>query len=321
MALSQASKERIKEQLKNRRKTRQFKQPKFPTLTEMEYGSAIIKEVKKIDDLVKEYLLPEIDRLNNKERFDRIFPSLSGLALATAILARIKSVFYGESIKPDTEPRQEIFTRSLKRMVTPFLLRVKQKTEKQFVDEFQRQTGVEPTQNILDVDEFIKDSLSQNVALIKTIPQQYFSRLENIVHEAVTKGELSGQVRNKIQELSGAQKNRARLIARDQVGKLVANMEEVRQRKVGVKEYIWRTQQDSRVRSFTNSNGYSDHKRLNKTVIKWNDPPVTVFKGKRAGERHHAGTDIQDRCWPQPIYDEITGISHPDTIEARKRSV
>ena len=32
-------------------------------------------------------------------------------------------------------------------------------------------------------------------------------------------------------------------------------------------------------------------------IVKWNDPPQTVFRGKRAGERHHAGTDIQ--CFPK----------------------
>lgn len=324
MAISQAQRERIKEQLKNRRKTRAFKIPKFPTMEEMEYGNAIIKEVKKIDDLVKEFLLPDLDRLlsHKEERFDKtsLFFWLTGIPLINAIISRIKSAYYGESIEPESEPRQVVFTRSIKRMVSPYLERVKRKTEKQFVDEFQRQTGVEPTANILDVNEFIEDSLSKNVALIKTIPQRHFAEIERVVKEAVTKGELSRSVKDKLLEISDASKNRARLIARDQVGKLVANIEEARQRKAGVSKYIWRTMRDSRVRSFANSNGYSDHKRLEGQIIEWSDPPVTVFKGNRAGERHHAGTDIQDRCFPQPIYDEITGIPHPDTIEAMKKA-
>ena len=322
MALSKASKERIKKQLKNRRKTRPFKEPKFPILIEMEFGTAIIKEIKQIDELVKEIIIPELDRLTEHKtsRFDKRFSNLTGIALAAALIARVKSVFYGESIEPNAEPRQEIFTRSIKRMVSPYLQRVKEKTETQFVDEFKRQTGVEPTPNVLNVDEFINDSLSQNVALIKTIPQQHFSQIETVVNEAVRKGELSRSVQSKLLEVSNISKKKARLIARDQIGKLVGNIEEARQRKAGVTEYIWRTKQDSRVRSFANSKGYSDHQRLEGTVQKWSDPSVTVFKGKRAGERHHPGTDIQCRCHPQPIYDEITGVSHPDTIEARRKS-
>jgi uncharacterized protein with gpF-like domain len=322
MLISKTHKDRIKDQLRNRRKTRQFKTPRFPTMIEMEYGKAIIKEVKKIDETVKEILLPELDRLtgHKQERFDKRFADLAGIALVAALIARMKSVFYGESIKPDTEPRQEIFTRSMRKMVSPFVERVKKKTEKQFVSEFERQTGTTPTRNILNVDEFVNDSLRNNVALIKTIPSQHFSKIEQTVKEAVRKGELSATTKEKILELSDVSKRRARLIARDQIGKLTANIEEARQRKAGVTEYIWRTRQDGKVRSYANSDGYSDHKRLEGVIIKWTGPPVTVFKGKRAGERHHAGTDIQDRCFPQAIYDEITGVEHPDTKEARKKA-
>jgi len=319
---TEAQRNRIKKQLSNRRKTRAFKEPPENRMIEMEFGKAIIKEINKIDEITKKVLLPELDRLtgHKQERFDLQFKDLAGITLAAALIARMKGMFYGESITPDSEPRQEIFTRSINRTVKPFLNRVKEKTEKTFVNEFERQTGTKPLPNQLNVDEFIQDSLQKNISLIKTVPGEYFSDIQRIVEEAVTKGELTASAKKKIQELTGAAKNRARLIARDQIGKLTANIEEARQRKVGVTEYIWRTRQDGRVRSFANSKGASDHKRLEGVIIKWNDPPVTVFKGKRAGERHHAGTDIQDRCWPQAIYDEITGVSHPDTIEARKKA-
>lgn len=322
MAISEAQRKRIKKQLANRRKTRKFREPKFPTMEEMELGSAIIREVKKIDDLVKDILLPELNRLTDhkEERFDKRFAQLAGVALGAALIARMKSVFFGESIGPDEEPRQTIFTRSIKRMVSPFLDRVKNKTEDSFVAEFERQTGTEPVRAQLNVDEFVQDSLKKNVSLIKTIPQQYFSQIETAVDEAVTKGQLSKTLQGKLKDISDGQKNRARLIARDQIGKLTANIEEARQRKSNVKEYIWRTRQDGRVRSFANTSGYSDHKRLEGQIVKWNDPPQTVFRGKRAGERHHAGTDIQCRCFPQAIYDDITGVDHPDVIAARKKT-
>jgi SPP1 gp7 family putative phage head morphogenesis protein len=343
---TEAQRKRIKKQLSNRRKTRAFKEPPENRMIEMEFGKAIIKEINKIDEITKKVLLPELDRLTNHktERFDTSliskkeacdligipfikeirldvqFKELAGITLVAALIARMKSMFFGESVKPNTEPRQEIFTRSLNKTVKPFLNRVKEKTETQFVNEFERQTGTKPLPAQLNVDEFIQDSLQANISLIKTVPGQYFSQIEQITKDAVRKGELTATARAKIQELTGNAKNRARLIARDQIGKLTANIEEARQRKSGVTEYIWRTRQDGRVRSLANSDGYSDHKRLEGVIIKWNDPPVTVFKGKRAGERHHAGTDIQDRCWPQAIYDEITGVSHPDTVEARKKA-
>ena len=318
---AEAQRKRIKGQLANRRKTRAFKEPKFSSMIEMEFGKAIIKEVNKINKITNQVLKPELNRLttHKEERFDIQFKNLAGIALVAALIAKMKSLFYGEQVQPDVEPRQEIFSLAIKRKVEPFLNRVKEKTETQFVNEFERQTGTTPLQPQLNVDEFIQDSLQANVSLIKTIPEQHFSQLKTLTEQAVRKGELTTTLQKKIREVSESSKKRARLIARDQIGKLTANIEEARQRKSGVTEYIWRTRQDGRVRSFANSKGYSDHERLEGQIIKWADPPVTVFKGKRAGERHHAGTDIQDRCWPQAIYDEITGVSHPDTLKAREK--
>lgn len=290
-------------------------------MIEMEFGKSIIREINKIDEITKKVLLPELDRLtgHKQERFDLQFKELAGITLVAALIARMKSLFYGESITPDTEPRQEIFTRSLNTTVKPFLNRVKEKTETQFVNEFERQTGTKPLPAQLNVDEFIQDSLQKNISLIKTVPGQYFSDIQRITEEAVTKGELTASAKKKIQELTGAAKNRARLIARDQIAKLTGNIEEARQRKSGVTEYIWRTRQDGRVRSFANTSGTSDHKRLEGTIQKWSSPPITVFRGKRTGQTNHPSQDIQCRCFPQAIYDEITGVDHPDTVQARKK--
>jgi SPP1 gp7 family putative phage head morphogenesis protein len=319
MPISDNQRNRIRKQLSNRRKTRPFKAPKYPAMIEMEYSKTLVKEVKKIDNLVKEILIPEIGRLttHKEERFDAQFKNLSGIALATALIQKIRSAFYGEPLTEDSEPTQNLFTRIIKRTVQPFLERIKSKTEEQFVDEFERQTGTKPIPAQINVDEFIQDSLRNNVSLIKTIPQQYFEKLRQDVENAVRKGELSSTLREKIQDTSKASKNRARLIATDQIGKLTANIEEARQRKLGVTHYIWRTAQDTRVRSLANSNGYSDHKSLEGTLQKWSKPPVTVFKGKRAGERHHPGTDIRCRCNAQAVYDDMTGVDHPDTKKAR----
>jgi len=141
-----------------------------------------------------------------------------------------------------------------------------------------------------------------------------------LTEEAVRKGELTPALQKKIRELSGASKNRARLIAREQVAKLMGNIEEARQRNLGVNRYIWNTRQDARVRSFANTKGQSDHKRLEGTIQKWTNPPVTTFKGKLAGERTHPGQAIQCRCWSQPVYDEITKVAHPDTVAATTKS-
>ena len=320
MTVTEQQRKRIKEQLKRRRVTKDFKLPSFPKMVELEYTKAIIKEIKKIDDLVKEILIPELDRITNQEeRFDASFKSLSGIALVHAIIQKIKSIFYGEPLTEDAEPTQNLFSRSIRNIVKPFINRVENLTKRQFVNEFKRQTGSEPLEKQVNVEPFLRDALRTNISLIKTIHQDYFSRLSAEVQNAVGKGMLSRDLQEKIINISKISKNRAKLIARDQIGKLVGDIEQARQIKLGVTEYIWRTVRDGRVRSFSNTSGSSDHARLEGTIQKWSNPPVTVFKGKRAGERNHPGKDIVCRCHPQPIYDDITGIAHPDTIKARKK--
>jgi SPP1 gp7 family putative phage head morphogenesis protein len=329
--VSKQHKNKIRKKVENRRKTRPFKEPEFPDMIVLEYGKAIVKEVNKIDKLVKELLFPQLNKITNtkNERLDssiRIddtdnsFRNLFGVGLVAAILRKMKSRFYGELLGEDEEPRQTLFSKSIRRMSKPFLERTNNFAETRFVKEFENQTGTKPLERHLDVNEFIKDATRKNVALIKTVPQQYFNQIQTLVENAVDKGQLTREVKEEIAKIRDTAKTRARIIARDQVSKLVGVTEEARQRNLGVTHYIWRTLGDSRVRSFANSNGYSDHKRLDGTIQKWSQPPVTVFRGKRAGERNHPTQDIQCRCFPQAVFDEITGIEHPDTKKAREKT-
>lgn len=310
-------------------KPKPFAKPNFPDKIVQDYGKAIIKEINLIDKLIKEILYPQLDKITNTKserldstiRLDLELKKLAGVALVSELIRRVKSKFYGEFLSEDEEPTQRLFTRSARKTSRTFLDRTKEFTEKKFVSEFKRQTGTEPLPNHLNVEEFVKDATRKNIALIKTVPQQYFNKIQTLVEEAVNRGQLTREVKEELLNIRETTKNSARLIARDQVGKLVSVTNEARQKNLGVTHYIWRTMRDSRVRSISNTNGASDHARLEGTLIAWNNPPVTVFKGKRAGERHHAGTDIQDRCFAQPVYDHITGIEHPDTKAARKKSI
>lgn len=310
-------------------KPKPFAKPNFPDTIVQDYGRAIINEVNAIDRLIKEILFPQLDKITNtkSERLDSTIKldvelkELAGVALVAELIRRIKSKFYGEFLGEDQEPSQKFFTRSARRMSKTFLDRTKEFTEKRFVSEFKKQVGTEPTPKQMNVDEFIKDATRKNVALIKTVPQQYFNKIQTLTEEAVNRGQLTREVKEELLNIRETTKNSARLIARDQVGKLVSVTNEARQKNLGVTHYIWRTMRDVRVRSFSNTNGASDHQRLEGALIAWNKPPITVFKGKRAGERHHAGTDIQDRCFSEPVFDHITGVEHPNTKAARKKSI
>ena len=170
-------------------------------------------------------------------------------------ILKIKSFFYGEQLNEDQEPTQRVFSSLLNNKVSIFTERVNKQSEKAFIKEYRRQTKADPPK--INVKEFIDDATRKNVALIKTIPSQYFDKIQSLVSENVDAGMLTRDFAKQLREISDVSKKRARLIANDQVNKLTGKLNEVRQRNLGVEEYIWRTSQDSRVRSLSNSNGFN----------------------------------------------------------------
>ena len=75
-----------------------------------------------------------------------------------------------------------------------------------------------------------------------------------------------------------------RRITRDQTQKLNANLNEQRQRQLGVTQYIWRTSEDERVRV--------THSDNNGKTFDWASPPAVTG---------HPGFDVQCRCISEPI--------------------
>ena len=72
--------------------------------------------------------------------------------------------------------------------------------------------------------------------------------LEAMALDAVTNGKRPEQLLIDIMKANKMTYNRARLIARDQIGKLTAQLTEKRSTAIGLDTYTWRTAMDERVR-------------------------------------------------------------------------
>lgn len=132
----------------------------------------------------------------------------------------------------------------------------------------------------------LRDALVQfeaeNIALIKSIPQQALSRMQGRIVAAVSKGETLASTTKYVREEFGVARNRAELIARDQIGKLNGQLTEMRQRDLGVDEYTWRGILDARERP--------EHVAREGEVYAWAKPP----------EDGHPGQPIRCRCTAEP---------------------
>lgn len=132
--------------------------------------------------------------------------------------------------------------------------------------------------------------ISDNVDLIKTIPQDSLGKMKEMVYSDYMNGRTTTNIIKGLQQQYGMDKRHARLIARDQTAKLNANITESQQRDAGVNKYEWSTVGDGKVRD--------SHDSLDGKIFSWDDPPETDD-----GRRCHPGTDFQCRCCAIPVFD------------------
>lgn len=136
---------------------------------------------------------------------------------------------------------------------------------------------------------------SANVELIRTVPDRYFSSVQKVVQQAFAEGWGVDRLTDEVAYRGEVAESDARRIARDQVGKLAAQVNQDRQESLGVTGYVWRTVKDARVRDA--------HSHLEGQKFDWDSegaPGADVDGGPA-----HPGEPIQCRCYAEP---DLSGI-------------
>ena len=147
-----------------------------------------------------------------------------------------------------------------------------------------------------DLKLLIEPFLVDNVELIRSINTEYKKRVQQAVSEAGRNGYSNKELSNLLEKQFKITKNRARLIARDQIGKFNAQLTRTRHRNLGITEYIWRTRLDERVRGNPSGlypNARPSHWALEGKKFSYDKPPQTVKK--------NPGEPIQCNCWAEPV--------------------
>ncbi len=85
--------------------------------------------------------------------------------------------------------------------------------------------------------------IAENVAYIRSIPEQYFTEIEGMVYRAMSRGgdrkKLADELEAGFGKRHGITRRRAERIARDQVRKATSALANARQRAAGIKRGIW----------------------------------------------------------------------------------
>lgn len=143
------------------------------------------------------------------------------------------------------------------------------------------------------VREVVKASVAENIELIKSIPQQYFLRLQGAVMRNIQKGDGTKGIFDAIERLGLVTESRASLIARDQTSKATTALNRTRMSALGIRKFEW-----------LHSSGGREprplHVEMSGQIYDLDDPPVIDDK---TGERGLPGQLINCRCRMVPVVD------------------
>lgn len=149
-----------------------------------------------------------------------------------------------------------------------------------------------------NISSLLSAKTDENINLIRSISPKYYS----LIKEAVVQnfdGSLDKPLVDRMQEIGNITKNRAKLIARDQTGKLNSALTTLRHQDAGINEYIWRTSEDERVVGNpgglypTGNSKHMDHFHRNGKRFNYSNPPPDGNPGEA----------IQCRCVASPVID------------------
>ena len=162
----------------------------------------------------------------------------------------------------------------------------------------------------------VREWAESNYERITSLSQEHISKVNVMLREAVAYGESWESVTAKIEKLSGLTKNRAKLIAVDQIGKLNSKLTEYRQTELGISTYYWRTAHDERVRGRPKPGKYPkavpSHWDMEGVLCRWDDATMCSFDKGATWEKRglrmpmeHAGQPIRCRCSSLGNIDDI----------------
>ena len=292
---------------KSRRKFKLLKKslpkPPLPTRLQLEYFAELRKMLAYARALLKARLYPVLPELLDRAaqaRGDSVQLTAQSHADAQSpgrrinrIMDRVSELFY----KKFTHDRLEALATKVANAVSDT-----QRT--QLLEQVRRSIGID-LKTVADtkLTGQLKQFAADNVALIKSIPQQLFDEVEKRVLTGMREGTRHTELLTELGERFGVADSRMKLIARDQVLKLNGALNGARQQALGITRYTWRTAGDERVRGTPGGiSPKGTHYERDGEVYSWDDPPGDPSDPADGG---HPGQAINCRCWSEPLIADL----------------
>lgn len=130
--------------------------------------------------------------------------------------------------------------------------------------------------------------ITGNVRLVSSIGRRLHDELREEVEAATKRGARHEVLAKAIAERFEVARSRAKTIARDQVAKYQAQVNEAQQRRAGVDRYVWR-------HSTSRRNPRPEHVARDGKMFRWSEPPADG----------HPGHAVNCRCIAEPHLDDL----------------
>jgi SPP1 gp7 family putative phage head morphogenesis protein len=130
---------------------------------------------------------------------------------------------------------------------------------------------------------------------IKDWTAEEIQKLRGEMQKTIMAGNRYESAVKTIQKSYGVSERKAKFLARQETGLLMAKFKETRYSDAGIMEYKWGC-----VAGSANHPVRPWHKALEGKIFRWDDPPVTTKPGD-AVRRNNPGEDYNCRCFARPI--------------------
>lgn len=250
--------------------------PRFPTLIESDYATALVELVTRSRDA----LAPLLEAL----------PWLLGAAGAArgVRIDEDESQLTSRMIERASRMAEAASDRTI---VEGLASKAGQQVSAHQRGELDRQSRAALGVSVPTVDQgigpLIRHFTTENAALIKSLAGRPVDDVAKIVTRAFTTNAHPDTVAAEIQARYGIAERHARLIARDQIAKLNGQITAARHQELGLKRYRWRTMRDRRVRP--------THRDREGKIFEYGKGPIP-------------GTEICCRCVEEPMFDDILAL-------------
>lgn len=144
-----------------------------------------------------------------------------------------------------------------------------------------------------EIREIVKAGIAENVGLIRSIPDQYFLRIQGSIMRNIQQGDGMAGILRTVTNIGLVTESRAALIARDQTSKATTALNAARLKALNVPKFEW-------VHSGGGKEPRKLHQELSGRVFRLDDPPII---DEKTGERGLPGQLINCRCRMAPVVD------------------